>query len=397
MKYFFLLLGVLLAAGTTVCGQSAIDARKQELKELRNSIKKTQQRLHTLRAEEKKASRSLTGLQRQRHSITLFIRELQDTLTRLTDSATALEGRIRQTRQALTDVEQSYNAALRSLAVWKSKNRGTPHDDGTTASLFRSLTRSVVQYRGRMVELRDSLNKQQDLLSDYTRTQTVVLQAKAGQEKVLNRTIQKSSKELRSLQSSKRATQRELNTKTASLRKLSSIINKLVAEARRKADAERRASEKKSPAGSRSSGRSAKAPSTESAAPAFSANSLPWPTSGRKLIHGYGAYKNSETGTTLDNPGIDIAAPEGSPVSCVASGKVSSVTWLPGFGSLVIVDHENGIRTVYANLASVNVSQGSRVKQGTLIGKSGENMDGALVHFEIWNGRNRLNPLTYLR
>lgn len=245
MKYFFLLLGVLLAAGTTVCGQSAIDARKQELKELRNSIKKTQQRLHTLRAEEKKASRSLTGLQRQRHSITLFIRELQDTLTRLTDSATALEGRIRQTRQALTDVEQSYNAALRSLAVWKSKNRGTPLDDGTTASLFRSLTRSVVQYRGRMVELRDSLNKQQGLLSDYTRTQTVVLQAKAGQEKVLNRTIQKSSKELRSLQSSKRATQRELNTKTASLRKLSSIINKLVAEARRKADAERRASEKK--------------------------------------------------------------------------------------------------------------------------------------------------------
>lgn len=115
------------------------------------------------------------------------------------------------------------------------------------------------------------------------------------------------------------------------------------------------------------------------------------------MIHGYGAYKNSETGTTLDNPGIDIAAPQGSPVSCVASGKVSSVTWLPGFGSLVIVDHENGIRTVYANLASVNVSQGSRVKQGTLIGKSGENMDGALVHFEIWNGRNRLNPLTYLR
>ena len=82
---------------------------------------------------------------------------------------------------------------------------------------------------------------------------------------------------------------------------------------------------------------------------------------------------------------------------CVAKGQVSTVTWLPGFGSLVIVDHQNGFRTVYANLASVAVGRGSTVSQGTRIGASGSNLDGDLVHFEIWIDGKRINPLTYLR
>ena len=81
----------------------------------------------------------------------------------------------------------------------------------------------------------------------------------------------------------------------------------------------------------------------------------------------------------------------------LGKGEVSSVTWLPGFGSLVIVDHQNGFRSVYANLATVSVRQGTAVQQGAVVGTSGENIDGALVHFELWYGRDRLNPATYLR
>ncbi|MBK7034100.1 MAG: M23 family metallopeptidase [Ignavibacteria bacterium] len=73
------------------------------------------------------------------------------------------------------------------------------------------------------------------------------------------------------------------------------------------------------------------------------------------------------------------------------------MTWLSGYGSLVIVDHGNGFRTVYANLATVSVKSGSSVQSGTVVGSSGENIDGKLVHFEVWYGRERQNPLTYLR
>lgn len=130
---------------------------------------------------------------------------------------------------------------------------------------------------------------------------------------------------------------------------------------------------------------------------AFRRNSLPWPTSSKSLVHGYGTYRNPETGTTLENPGIDIKSATGSAVSCVADGSVSSVAWLPGYGSLVIVDHDNGFRTVYANLAGVSVQRGDQIRQGASVGTSGENIDGTLVHFELWFGRDRQNPLTYLR
>ena len=76
---------------------------------------------------------------------------------------------------------------------------------------------------------------------------------------------------------------------------------------------------------------------------------------------------------------------------------VSTITWLPGFGSLVIVDHQNGFRTVYANLAAVAVQRGAQVLQGARIGTSGSNLDGDLVHFEVWIEGKRINPLTYLR
>lgn len=108
-------------------------------------------------------------------------------------------------------------------------------------------------------------------------------------------------------------------------------------------------------------------------------------------------YRNPQTGTTLENPGIDIRSRAGTGVEAVASGRVSTVTSLPGYGSLVIVDHQNGFRTVYANLTGVSISSGSPVQAGTRLGSAATNADGDVVHFEIWNGSRRLNPLSYLR
>jgi murein DD-endopeptidase MepM/ murein hydrolase activator NlpD len=107
--------------------------------------------------------------------------------------------------------------------------------------------------------------------------------------------------------------------------------------------------------------------------------------------------KNSSTNTVFDNPGIDIAAKNGSPAYAAAPGTVSLVHWLPGYGSLVIVNHGKGIRTVYANLSSVNVKKGQAVNTGTQVGKSGESVDGEFLHFEVWSGSTRHDPTKYLK
>jgi murein DD-endopeptidase MepM/ murein hydrolase activator NlpD len=111
----------------------------------------------------------------------------------------------------------------------------------------------------------------------------------------------------------------------------------------------------------------------------------------------FGTSKNPETNTVFDNPGIDISASVGSPVIATAKGVVSLIHWLPGYGTLIIINHGAGVRSVYANLSTVNVKKDQSVKQGALIGRTGQNVDGNILHFELWQGSSRLNPLGYLR
>jgi septal ring factor EnvC (AmiA/AmiB activator) len=122
-----------------------------------------------------------------------------------------------------------------------------------------------------------------------------------------------------------------------------------------------------------------------------------WPSSAKRILRGFGQYKNSVTNTVMDNPGLDIACQAGSSAMCAATGIVSLVHWLPGYNSMVIVDHGNSYRTVYANLASISVKKGQKIEAGGLIGRTTQSVDGEFLHFEIWKGKQRMNPMAFLR
>jgi murein DD-endopeptidase MepM/ murein hydrolase activator NlpD len=124
---------------------------------------------------------------------------------------------------------------------------------------------------------------------------------------------------------------------------------------------------------------------------------LAWPVAGRTIVQGYGERVNPKTGTITLNPGINISAKSGSAVKVAADGIVSLVTWLPSFGTVVIVEHDGNYRTVYANLASALVSRGRRVTAGQKIGVVGEATDGEYLHFEVWRDRSRRDPMSVLK
>ncbi len=121
-----------------------------------------------------------------------------------------------------------------------------------------------------------------------------------------------------------------------------------------------------------------------------------WPTSGRKIVEGYGERTNPATGIVTVNPGINIAARTGSVVKAAESGRVSLVSWLPSYGTIVIVEHREGYRTVYGNLAAASVQRGATVRAGEKIGTVGIMPGGAFLHFEVWRNQTRLDPMTVL-
>ncbi|MDD5087546.1 MAG: peptidoglycan DD-metalloendopeptidase family protein [bacterium] len=126
--------------------------------------------------------------------------------------------------------------------------------------------------------------------------------------------------------------------------------------------------------------------------------SLPWPVNGR-VVERFGMVRNRDLATVTDNPGIEVDASSEDHVTSVAEGKVSSVTWLRGYGNVCIVEHPGAFYTVYAKLGQVDVAAGDEIAANQLIGYPGFDpiSESYRVHFEIWSGKNKKNPLEWLK
>jgi murein DD-endopeptidase MepM/ murein hydrolase activator NlpD len=88
---------------------------------------------------------------------------------------------------------------------------------------------------------------------------------------------------------------------------------------------------------------------------------------------------------------VDLAAPAGTPIMAAADGQVivaKSGGWNGGYGSYVVITHDNGSQTLYAHMSTVAATVGEEVVQGQVIGYVGMTGDatGPHVHFEIRNG-----------
>ena len=101
----------------------------------------------------------------------------------------------------------------------------------------------------------------------------------------------------------------------------------------------------------------------------------------------------------FDNPGIDAESDAGASARAVYAGKVSGVYLLPGYNTVVIVNHGN-YYTVYGNISSPSVKTGDSVDAGSSLGNlalSEENPGHSSIHFEVWKNRDKLNPQDWLR
>lgn len=129
--------------------------------------------------------------------------------------------------------------------------------------------------------------------------------------------------------------------------------------------------------------------------------SLPFPITGRyTIVKHFGRQQHpSLPHVVTDNAGIDIETSKGAAVRSVCDGEVSAVFRPEGYNSVVVIRHGTHM-TVYANLGSVSVSTGQKVKAGQNIGSvfSDPKDNGrSVLHFEVRDGRKKENPELWLR
>lgn len=123
---------------------------------------------------------------------------------------------------------------------------------------------------------------------------------------------------------------------------------------------------------------------------------LGFPTTRGPVYWNYGQNRGSHI-----HAGIDIPRPIGTPLYAADSGVVSLTKSNPGgYGYYIIINHGNGLSTLYAHMYrnTVTVSVGQKVRKGQLIARVGNNgrSSGPHLHFEVRKNGNPVNPRNYL-
>lgn len=97
--------------------------------------------------------------------------------------------------------------------------------------------------------------------------------------------------------------------------------------------------------------------------------------------------------------GLDISAPNGTPVRVTADGVVKSAGMVNGYGREVVVDHGHGVETCYAHMSAFAVLAGQTVVRGQVIGYVGHSgrVTGPHLHYEVRIRNTPVNPHRYMR
>lgn len=131
--------------------------------------------------------------------------------------------------------------------------------------------------------------------------------------------------------------------------------------------------------------------------PVSGSGALIWPVNG-VVTSPYGYRTHPIFGTTIYHSGMDIGVDYGTPVHAADGGVVVEAGWISGYGYAVIIDHGNGLSTLYGHNQELAVSEGQSVSQGQVIAYAGStgNSTGPHVHFEVRANGDPVDPSAYL-
>jgi len=254
----------------------------------------------------------------------------------------------------------------------------------------------------------DELEKKTSELTIKKKNQENLLQQEEKNKKVLTSEQAVKQKNIRQLTKKEKQLAKQIKEKQQRRKKLQNQINQAIAaEVRKQTNIASKKNANKSSTSEPKAQKSKKQEYVMSATPeevqlsnSFSANrgKLPWPTEQGVVTSSFGTHPHPDIkGIMIENNGIDIRTPKGASIRAVFEGVVSKVFTGPNGQQIIIIRHGEYL-SVYTNLSSVNVSNGSKVSTKQKLGTvytNGENVSE--FNFQVWKGNNKQNPSSWIR
>ncbi|MEC9376925.1 MAG: peptidoglycan DD-metalloendopeptidase family protein [Candidatus Neomarinimicrobiota bacterium] len=360
----------------------AINSLKKEIEELHSKIGKAEY-------QEKSAARRISNLDEEialtsklvqslnseetktKHRIAYLKEEIQTNENELEVLRLRYEKRIVNTymKGRLSNLEKVLSSTTWRQAMYRTHYFKIITD--IEKKLTKQIEKLIMEISRQKLELEAVLRDNLRLKRDKENEMSSLRNMRINRQKELNR-----------IRTDKNALSNYINEKEAGLRQLEAIIKKIL-EDKARFDREQRIRQQQEALKSKS----------------FKAlrGQLPWPASG-VIAAKFGRQWNPRLKTTTENPGIDIKGKPGSPIRTVMSGVVTTITYIRGYGTTIIIDHGGGFYTVYSHVTNIQTHVDSEIRTKDVIAYMGDSgsISGSKLHFEIWGKGQKLDPEQWL-
>ncbi len=347
--------------------KASINSGNKEVEKLKTQSKKTKDIIELTRRNIKNSNALINAYDKK---ISLYNKQLVN-----------LDNAIKRNNQSINDIKKSYE--VRSISLYKNRN------NDLSSYIFNSKSFSQMVYRLKYFNIISEINQKSvdkiKTTQKFNRQKTSEISGlldkveesknfKKTEISSLNQKKKYQEKLLKQLKNEENEVKAEIAKQLQQIDALEKLRKQIIAD-KEKYNEQQLASLKRIDRDIRNyKGR------------------LDWPVKG-KVIKSFGPQWNPRLNTTLDNPGIDISAIATLPVKSVFDGYVSTITFIAGYGTTVIIDHNNSYYTVFTHLENLLISENMNVKEGQNIGYvSNDN----IIHFEIWGNNQKLNPEKWL-
>ena len=379
--YLIILITISFVISQEKSFDQSIKDTENQIKELKNSINVGNNEVKKLQSQSKKTKEILALTKKNINNSNTLIKTYERQISLYNKQLSNLQTAINKNNSTISEIKKSYET--RSISIYKNKNVGLSN------YIFNSQSFSQMIYRLKYFNIISEIN--QDSVNKIKTTQRYNKQKTKEIELLMSRVeSSKSSKKneiaqlsdkkryqeklLSQLKNEERLVKLEIDKQLQQIKSLEQLRKKIIAE-KEKYNAQQLASLNKIDRDIRKY-----------------KGKLQWPVKG-KIVKSFGPQWNPKLNTTLDNPGIDISASATTPVKSVFDGYVSTITFIAGYGTTVIVDHNNSYYTVFTHLENLLITEDINIREGQNIGYvSKEN----IIHFEIWGNNQKLNPEGWL-
>lgn len=386
---------------------SSIEKKQKELEKIKSELEQLQTELESKSKKEKLTYESYNNLNRQCHLISKIISNIQK-------EENDKEFQIEKIKREIASIESEIDAIKKNYAKYVISiykyGKSFELEALIDAKSFNQAMLRVKYLREfsnrrksdieRLLENKAKLSEVNLILSKELEEKRLLKESKEKEITELNKRLNEEKKLLDLLRKDKSNISKKLNDKRKAEVQIRNMISKLIEEAERKkemlAKKKIKTTNKKNDVVSETDF-DVDLSTNSFASFADMKGSMIWPVSRGKIFTHFGEQRNKKLNTVTVSYGIDILARGDLSIKVVADGVVSAVEWLPGYGTVIIVSHKGGFKTVYGHLAEVYVNEGDKLKTGSLIGKVGESLEGNILHFQIWNGRQSVNPENWLK